>query len=112
MGAHHLERCGRCGCPNDHENKPCGREITQRARHPQTGEIVERTVNCECVLGVRSDVFLCRQVSLLIQKQEEAIEGIFNLSQILLVASGLEVNDKGEIQPKSNIVAPFGPRGI
>ena len=111
---HHLERCGRCGCPNDHENKPCGRDVTVRARHPQTEEIVERTQPCNCVFGVRSDVFLCRQLSTLINKQDEILEETHNLGLILLAASGLEVSDKGEIVPRSGIVVPNGPglRGL
>ena len=107
-GNHHLERCGRCGCPNDHENKPCGHQVTIRVRG-DGDEIVERTEECSCIFGVRTDVMLCRQNVKLIQQNEELIEELHNLGMILLVGFNLEVSERGEILPKhGGIVTPFG----
>jgi iron only hydrogenase large subunit-like protein len=101
------QRCGRCGCPLDHEGQPCGHVKKQRARHPEAKEIVEREIECDCISGVRADVLQCMQNAKLITQNEEIIEGLHNLGQILLVASNLEVTDKGEIVPRhGGIITP------
>jgi hypothetical protein len=100
------QRCGRCGCPLDHEGQPCSHEVTQRARHPESHDLVERTFGCPCISGIRTDVLQCQQNAKLITQNEEIAEALHDLGRILLTASNLEVTDNGEIRPRSGLVLP------
>jgi hypothetical protein len=89
--------CG-CGHPLDHVAKPCRHTILVAAE----GKPEEQP--CRCTNGTHTDVVITRLLAQINERQKEQTELINDLMTVTLFANGLEIDEKGQIKPRTKLV--------
>lgn len=98
------DRCGRCSHPlgTGHEGALCMVQLTDAEGKPKI---------CPCPSGVRTDVFLCQQMSSIQQQNTQIIQGLMSIDRIqaqiktlIETVSGFEIvelpDEKWAARPK------------
>lgn len=98
--------CGRCNHLYDHVGRQCEATVVRPVSKEEmqalglTPDTTTREVQCQCPGAVRTDAHANRQNALVIERLDNVLMALHDLTNVLLIASNLEVNEKGEIVPK------------